>query len=71
MVEKGRRASVNKGAGKRAEEANDLVHFDFCGPYSTSLGGNCYMLYAVNSATRHSNLYSLRRWSEELAVFKR
>ncbi|CAN0404172.1 unnamed protein product, partial [Hapterophycus canaliculatus] len=71
MAAKGRNTPVKKGAGSRAEEPNDLVHLDFCGPYSASLGGNCYMLYAVDSATRFSKSYALRRRSEGLVVFKR
>ncbi|CAN0367480.1 unnamed protein product, partial [Scytosiphon promiscuus] len=71
MAAKGRNTPVKKGAGARADDPNDLVHLDFCGPYSASLGGNFYMLYAVDSSSGYTKSYALRRRSEGLMVFKR
>ena len=41
------------------------------GPFTPSLGGNLYIFYGVDHATRYIVNYGLRRKSEALAVFKR
>ncbi|CAN0299548.1 unnamed protein product, partial [Scytosiphon promiscuus] len=70
MPAKGRQASVRSRGGGRADNPNDLVHLDFCGPYSPSIGGNFYLLVAVDSSARYIQPYALRRRSEGLAMFK-
>ena len=42
-----------------------------CGLYTTTLGGNHYMFYAVDAATGHIANDALRRKSEAVPVFRR
>ena len=62
---------AKKGGGRDGYEPNDLLHIDFCGPYSSSLGGNFYMFYAVDRGTGYIKNYACRRKSEGITVFKR
>lgn len=62
---------LKSGGGREGYGPNDLVHIDFCGPFSPSLGGNLYMVYAVDRGTGYIKNYACRRKSEGLAVFKR
>eukprot|EP00903_Cladosiphon_okamuranus_P007692 g7455.t1 len=73
MSSRGTKAPVPKtGGGSRGQRAaNELVHIDMCGPYSATIGGNHYMLFAVDAGSGHMACYALRRKSEALAVFKR
>ena len=59
------------GEGRAAKAPCDLLHIDMCGAYTTTLGSNHYMFYAVDAATGHIANYALRRKSEAVAVFRR
>lgn len=50
-----------------------MTHVDICGPYSKTIGGNHYMLFAVDAASGCIACYALRRksLSEVLPVFKK
>ena len=48
-----------------------MLAIDMRGPFTPSLGGNLYIFYGVDHATRYIVNYGLRRKSEALAVFKR
>ena len=68
----GTRADVPKRSKGRAGKATgDLLHIDMCGPYTTTIGANHYMFYAVNAATDYIANYALRRKSDAVAVFRR
>ena len=41
-----------------------------CTSYTTTIGGNHYMLYAVDAATGNIGNYALRRKSDGVAVFR-
>ena len=67
-----RRTDVPKRSEGRAGKApGDLLHIDMCGPYTTIIGGNHYMFYAVDAATVYIANVALRRKSDVVAVFWR
>ena len=69
---RGTRADVPKSNGGRAGKApGDLLHIDMCGPYTTTIGGNHYMFYAVDAARGYIANYALRRKSDAVAVLRR
>ena len=69
---RGTRADVPKrGEGRAGKAPGDLLHIDMCGPYTTTIGGNHYMFYAVDAATGYIANYALRRKSDAVAVFRR
>ena len=69
---RGTRAGVPKRSEGRAGKApGDLLHIDMCGPYTTTIGGNHQIYYAVDAATGYIANYALRRKSDAVAVFRR
>ena len=69
---RGAPADVPKRSEGRAGKApGDLLHIDMCGPYTTTIGGNHYMFYAVDAATGYIANYALRRTSDAVAVPRR
>ena len=60
-----------RGEGRGGKAPGDLLHIDMCGPYTTTIGGNHYMFYAVDAATGYIANYALRRKSDAVAVFRR
>ena len=61
----------NRSEGRAGKAPGDLLHIDMCGPYTTTIGGNHYMFYAVDAATGYIANYALRRKSDAVAVFRR
>ena len=59
------------GEGRAGKAPGDLLYIGTSGPYTTTLGGNHYMFYAVDAATGHIANYALRRKSEAVTVFRR
>ena len=69
---RGTRADVPKRSEGRVGKApGNLLHIDMCGPYTTTIGDNHYMFYAVDAATGYIANYALRRKSDAVAVFRR
>ena len=60
-----------RGEGRAGKAPGDLLHIDMCGPYTTTIGGNHYMFYAVDAATGYIANYALRHKSDAVAVFRR
>ena len=57
--------------GRSGKAPGDLLHIDMCGPYTTTIGGNNYMFFAVDAGTGYIANYALRRKSDAVAVFRR
>ena len=60
-----------RGEGRAGKARGDLLHIDMCGPYTTTIGGNHYIFYAVDAATGYIVNYALRRKSDAVVVFRR
>ena len=56
--------------GRAGKAPGDLLHIDMCGPYTTTIGGNHYMFYAVDAATGYIANYALRRKSDAVAAIR-
>ena len=57
--------------GERASELLDLVHFDVCGPMSSSArGGYFYFITFTDDLLRYGYVYLMKHKSESFEMFK-